>query len=380
MTTDLPSRPTTQSAQLDAARHPATGRLVERYEYTPYGQRTVYSHGWSLFDINGDGAVDSAELAYVSDGWKLAGYETSPGDYNGDGYLDEADLAIYADQSASSFLPANDRPLAPDVPGVSYARLASERENPAEQVSTLANLGLHLTPLCEVGHQGLFHDEELPTAGDGACLIQNGARYLHPGLGRFITRDPGGYIDGSNLYQMLRSNPINRLDPMGTDSYYYPVLTHGDDFADEAEEGWKYVPSSYFYHRARATASYDNVVLHSYVFSKAYRVLWNRWGHATAEVTINIICDDEGNIDFDVKGNSSRKVSISRSAVAWDETIDGSELTLRTAASGSSYASGGPSISAGKRGIGISFDWPDAAYENTFQMGSFKWECVCLLP
>jgi len=33
---------------------------VERYEYTPYGQRTVFSHGWIPGDVDGDGAADSA--------------------------------------------------------------------------------------------------------------------------------------------------------------------------------------------------------------------------------------------------------------------------------------------------------------------------------
>jgi len=28
-----------------------TGLLVEWYEYTPYGQRVVYSHGWNPADL-----------------------------------------------------------------------------------------------------------------------------------------------------------------------------------------------------------------------------------------------------------------------------------------------------------------------------------------
>jgi len=36
----------------------AAGVLIERYEYTPYGQRTVYSHGWSPADFDNDGDVD----------------------------------------------------------------------------------------------------------------------------------------------------------------------------------------------------------------------------------------------------------------------------------------------------------------------------------
>ena len=47
-------------------------------------------------------------------------------------------------------------------------------------------------------------------------------RYHHPTLGRWITRDPkdatlpgGGYHDGMNLYEYVRSSPIELTDPMG---------------------------------------------------------------------------------------------------------------------------------------------------------------------
>lgn len=36
-----------------------------------------------------------------------------------------------------------------------------------------------------------------------------------PTLGRFITRDPIGYVDGMNAYQFVRSNPARYLDPFG---------------------------------------------------------------------------------------------------------------------------------------------------------------------
>ena len=46
----------------------ATGLLAERYEYTPYGQRTIYRHGWLRCDFDGDGDVDGNDyLAFQSD-------------------------------------------------------------------------------------------------------------------------------------------------------------------------------------------------------------------------------------------------------------------------------------------------------------------------
>lgn len=41
------------------------------------------------------------------------------------------------------------------------------------------------------------------------------ARYYHPGIGRFLQRDPAGLVDGMNLYQYVNSNPIGWIDPDG---------------------------------------------------------------------------------------------------------------------------------------------------------------------
>ena len=41
------------------------------------------------------------------------------------------------------------------------------------------------------------------------------ARYLDPGTGRFLQRDPKGYVDGLNLYEYVGSNPVNYIDPFG---------------------------------------------------------------------------------------------------------------------------------------------------------------------
>jgi len=41
------------------------------------------------------------------------------------------------------------------------------------------------------------------------------ARYYGPKLGRFLGRDPLGYVDGSNLYCHLLANPVGHVDPTG---------------------------------------------------------------------------------------------------------------------------------------------------------------------
>ncbi|MFH1776992.1 MAG: RHS repeat-associated core domain-containing protein [Candidatus Omnitrophota bacterium] len=46
-------------------------------------------------------------------------------------------------------------------------------------------------------------------------LVYFGARYYNPVIGRFITRDPMGMVDGPNLYLYCGNDPVNRIDPFG---------------------------------------------------------------------------------------------------------------------------------------------------------------------
>jgi RHS repeat-associated protein len=50
---------------------------------------------------------------------------------------------------------------------------------------------------------------------DFSGLIYFGARYYDPTIGRFITQDPLGMIDGPNMYVYVNNNPVNLIDPWG---------------------------------------------------------------------------------------------------------------------------------------------------------------------
>ena len=52
---------------------------------------------------------------------------------------------------------------------------------------------------------------------DATGLILCTNRYYDPSTGRFLTRDPIGYDGGINLYGYTANNPVNGIDPSGTD-------------------------------------------------------------------------------------------------------------------------------------------------------------------
>ena len=49
-------------------------------------------------------------------------------------------------------------------------------------------------------------------------LYYFGQRYYAPWLGRWVTCDPAGRIDGTNLYQYVRGSPLSLVDPVGRQS------------------------------------------------------------------------------------------------------------------------------------------------------------------
>jgi RHS repeat-associated protein len=53
------------------------------------------------------------------------------------------------------------------------------------------------------------------TLPDGTRLYLSPTRIYHPGVGRFLQRDPVGSAAGTNLYVYARSEPTERQDPSG---------------------------------------------------------------------------------------------------------------------------------------------------------------------
>ena len=69
------------------------------------------------------------------------------------------------------------------------------------------------------GQWGYYTDFETAPAGTTNGLLCLTHRYYDPATGRFINRDPIGYSGGMNLYSFSGGNPVNKIDPNGTDDF-----------------------------------------------------------------------------------------------------------------------------------------------------------------
>ena len=74
-------------------------------------------------------------------------------------------------------------------------------------------------------HTGKERDEE-------TGLYHVGARYYVPWLGRWASCDPKGTVDGLDLYEYARSNPIKFTDPSGTQAELQLTMPKPRTFAD----------------------------------------------------------------------------------------------------------------------------------------------------
>jgi RHS repeat-associated protein len=178
-----------------------TGRVIEQYWYSPYGQLEAHvaSHP---FDFDDDGDVDAQDIAAGTSGGTCWGdYDGASGDCkrldaDGDRDIDVDDYTI-----VNNFLAAR------------HSEAALQRI-PAASYSRRGNL---------FAHQGLPLDAELAS-------YQNRARQYAPAARRFMQLDPyvlvpassSGYHDGVNLFLYLKCRTLQHHDPYGRGAHSCP--------------------------------------------------------------------------------------------------------------------------------------------------------------
>lgn len=147
--------------------------IAERVTYAAYGVATHIP----MADLNCDGAVNGADIPGLLTAFGSIGSSPyqSPADLNRDGVVNSADLAmLLGDFQAAQPDGALSRPNV---------------DNP-------------------IGWDGYVFDRE-----SGLYTVR--FRTYETGLGRWIERDPAGYVDGFNLWSMVSGGPIGNIDPEG---------------------------------------------------------------------------------------------------------------------------------------------------------------------
>jgi RHS repeat-associated protein len=172
------------------------GQVVERYAYDAYGARTRYR---LLGDADFDGDVDRDDyrgFAGCVSGPIGSGTYRRPSDdcraahdADGDEDIDLQDFLVLEIAFTGDVEEEGFRPAGPDA----------YRPAPGGFIEPYAWTGRRLDTL-DGGHLELQNQRE---------------RVYVPRLGRFLQRDPAGYVDGQNLYEYVSSRPTFFTDPFG---------------------------------------------------------------------------------------------------------------------------------------------------------------------
>jgi RHS repeat-associated protein len=124
-----------------------------------------------MADLTGNGAVNVSDQTALFDAWGNYGV----GDLNRDGVVNTTDLNILFNAWGAAL--------------------------PAGRLSLTDNV---------VGYAGYVFNAEI---SGGLYTVRY--RHYDPALGRWLERDPLGYVDGMNLYGYVANSPIITIDPYG---------------------------------------------------------------------------------------------------------------------------------------------------------------------
>ena len=101
-----------------------------------------------------------------------------------------------------------------------------------DKTAALNNAGASLAwgNLSDRGNRKGYAGYELDDALDGNAAIYHVRNRVNlASIGRWTRRDDLGYVDGMNLYEYVRSNPLGRVDPHGNAAIYSAYVTTQDD-------------------------------------------------------------------------------------------------------------------------------------------------------
>ncbi len=111
-------------------------------------------------------------------------------------------------------------------------------------------------------------------------LIFFGMRFYDPSLGRWLSPDPAGFKDGSNLYAYVHNSPLNRLDLFGLSSE--SIIPYNITFqavTAPPSNPWHFEPN--MHGMLHCKMSCNGVKTDCFIFSKT----WHQFQFAPEEVT-----------------------------------------------------------------------------------------------
>ncbi|MCC6230521.1 MAG: RHS repeat-associated core domain-containing protein [Phycisphaerales bacterium] len=161
--------------------------LQERVSYTSYG---VGTHRWP-HEVNNTGGVTTSGT--TSDYGVIDGLAAA---HSGAGTtIDETTYNVAADLNRDGVIDSGDTSLFTSMGGAKSALASGLISDPSG-------------PNNPFGYDGYVYNPD-------QALYTVRFRWYNPSFGRWLQRDPAGYVDGSNLFEATRSNPGAFVDPTG---------------------------------------------------------------------------------------------------------------------------------------------------------------------
>ena len=156
--------------------------VAERVKYDSYGR--ALHHDWR--DVDGDRDYDSSDRSIISSIAILLSNKIGDASYRA-----EADL------NRDGIIDSND------------LNLATTNYNAKLGAGVLSTDDVKNT----IGWDGYVYNAEISSAG----LYTVRFRWYSPDAGRWLERDPIGYVDGQNLFEICSGSPLTKIDFLGLD-------------------------------------------------------------------------------------------------------------------------------------------------------------------
>jgi len=205
----------------------AAGQRVRKiYEHGAYAEERVYLGGYELYRKRGLASGDvelERQTLHVDDGARrITLVETKTIDTTVPGFVPFTRLRFQLENHLGSACLELDG-AAQVITYEEYFPYGSTAFHAADSASDVSAKRYRYAAKERVSETGLDHV---------------GVRHYAAWLGRWTSSDPGGLIDGPNLFIYGRNNPIEYVDPQGTQSKKKPGKTKGRAALPKAAKEW----------------------------------------------------------------------------------------------------------------------------------------------